>query len=75
MSKKLEAKAVGKWQFLWNYGQDLRVHDMFARSLQVGVLKIVKVPEEGTRLRRRDYKGFLVAICFRLPIFIERNWP
>ncbi len=72
MSKGL-SMLVGKWQFVWHFGQDIRYHDPFARAGQIGVFKIVRLPEPGSRLRRGQYKGFLIEVLYRAPIAIERN--
>lgn len=60
---------VGKWQFVYNSGLPVMYHtDLFTREVTLGLFKLTELPEEGTRLDRAKYKGFILRWYYWWPL-------
>lgn len=58
-----------KWQFLFNLGRDYRrMTEAGWHTLEFGILKFHRFPEEGGMYSPKDYKGFVIRFMFWFPI-------
>lgn len=66
MSKPV--REIGKWQFVFTKGQAIEYNDLFMSQLTIGVFKLTSLPEEGVRVSKENYKGFLKSWYYWFPI-------
>lgn len=59
---------LNKWQWHFYFGKDYSRLDRGWKEVNLGILKIHTMPEEGERLWKKHYKGFLLRFFIWLPI-------
>jgi hypothetical protein len=64
-------KVLGKWQFIFHFGPSV---SYLASQFSIGLIKLTSIPKEGSVISRRDHKGLVVTITFRMPQIWFRSW-
>lgn len=64
-------RELNKWQFVWQHGRDAMFMGPFIYRFTFGIFKLISMPEEGSRLRKENYKGFLINLRYWFPMELD----
>jgi len=59
--------ALNKWQAFLTVRQNAHRFDPFHKTLSVGIIKFVRLPDEGAMVSRKDHKGIALRFDFFWP--------
>lgn len=65
----MQRKILNKWQFHFNIQKHFWSRELGWYELSFAIFKYIKLPPEGFRVQRADYKGFRLHFYFWLPIY------
>lgn len=61
-------KVMDKWQFVLWSGKDYQRFERGWRVAEVGIFKLTSLPEEGVKVNKANFKGFLIRVAYWLPV-------
>lgn len=59
---------LNKWQITYAIHKDMMRLDRGWNCFRFGIFKLINIPHQGERIRKSDYKGFILNFLFWFPI-------